>query len=168
MALNKKLTSSLMSLVLAIGGSPFFPTPTALASSEQLAQVTPNTVTGRLDRSSQVHWDGSYYNIHTFEGQAGETVRIDMVSNDFDAYLILFGPQGGRVTQNDDGGSGSNATIIATLPATGNYQIAANAYRAGETGQYTVTWRPATSQELNSRPPASVADIITEAISRCP
>ncbi|WP_008318299.1 hypothetical protein [Leptolyngbya sp. PCC 6406] len=61
---------------------------------ERLAQVTPHTVTGQLDENSATLDDGSYFNIHTFEGIAGDIIIIDLVSADFDSYLILVGPEG--------------------------------------------------------------------------
>jgi len=140
----------------------------ASPSSQQLAQVIPSTVTGRLGSGSQIHFDGSYFNVHTFEGTAGETIRIDMISEDFDAYLILFAPGGGRITQDNSSGSGTNARIIATLPTTGTYQIAANAYRAGETGQYTVSWGPATIEDAASMPEAGLIQILTQTIFGAP
>jgi len=109
MAWNKRIAKGLITLLVTSVSLSIIPVKTASASPQILARVTPSTVTGQLDRNSQIHWDGSYYNIYTFDGQAGEVIRIDMISNDFDAYLILFDPQGGRITQNDDGGDGTNA-----------------------------------------------------------
>ena len=139
MVLNKKLTGSLMSLVLAISSPSGIPNETASASPHQLAQVAPTSVTDRLDSNSQVLHDGSYYNIHTFEGQAGEVINIELVSEEFDTYLILLGPDEQLVAEDDDGNGGTNSQIVVTLPTTGIYQILANAYGVGEIGQYTLT-----------------------------
>ncbi len=43
------------------------------------------TVDGRLDSSSETLEDKSYYNVHTFEGRAGESVTIDLTSSEFDS-----------------------------------------------------------------------------------
>ncbi|MGD1904749.1 MAG: CHAT domain-containing protein [Leptolyngbyaceae cyanobacterium] len=165
MTLNQKLTSGIATLLVTVANTPLLHTRPAIATPQQLAQVTPSTVTGTLNSRSRIHFDGSYFNIHTFEGTAGEVVRIDMTSAEFDAYLILFGPGGGRITQDNSSGGGTNARIVITLPTTGTYQIAANAYRAGETGQYTLTWEPTTAQEAAAAPAADLTQIFGQILS---
>jgi tetratricopeptide (TPR) repeat protein len=88
-----------------------------------------------------------YYNVHTFEGKAGEQITIDLTSSEFNSYLILLDPEGKKIAEDDDGGSGNNARIIVTLPTSGTYTIIANA-RTGETGNYTLSWRKTTSDDL--------------------
>ncbi|PTY37900.1 hypothetical protein BGP77_15655 [Saccharospirillum sp. MSK14-1] len=60
------------------------------------------------------------------------SVQIDLRSSDFDAYLVLTGPD--VDVRDDDSGSGSDASITTTLPA-GDYQLVARdfgaLYRAG-------------------------------------
>lgn len=141
MGLNRNLTSSTLALLVAIASLPFVPIKTASASPQQLAQVIPNAVTGRLDSSSQTLNDGSYYNVHTFNGIAGEVISIDMTSNELDAFLILLSPYGEEVARADDSGESTNARIQTTLPFTGTYQIIANSSAAGEIGQYALSWQ---------------------------
>ncbi|NEQ97795.1 MAG: tetratricopeptide repeat protein, partial [Cyanothece sp. SIO2G6] len=121
----------------------------AISASQQLAQITPNTITGQLDGNSNTLNDGSYFNVHTFEGQAGEFINIEMVSEEFDTYLLLRGPDGQTIAQDDDGGNGdTNSRIVMTLPTTGIYQILSNTYSAGTAGQYTLTWQLITEDEV--------------------
>ncbi len=115
---------------------------------QYLAQVTTTTVTGQLDETSPKLEDGSYFNRHTFKGTAGETLLIDLVSTAFDAYLLLLGPDGTTVAQDDDGGGNGNARLVLTLPTTGTYQIIASTYSAGAIGQYTLSWQPATAADV--------------------
>jgi S1-C subfamily serine protease len=94
-------------------------------------------VHGQLDDQSNVLPDGSYYNPYRFEGQAGQRVTIDMVSQELDAYLILLSPDREDVfMQDDDSGGNLNARLSLQLPYTGTYLIFANAYAEGETGRY--------------------------------
>jgi len=95
------------------------------------------TKTGRLETGDAVgargledHW--------TFEGRAGDVVRLDAISNDFDAYLVLkFGAM--MVDSNDDGGGGQNARILTVLPATGTYTATVSGYAEGRSGgRYTL------------------------------
>ncbi|MBS0016569.1 MAG: trypsin-like peptidase domain-containing protein [Arthrospira sp. SH-MAG29] len=85
--------------------------------------------------------DNSFYNLYTFEGEAGQQVIIDMMSDDFDSYLILLDIDGNELAQDDDGGGNTNARIQVTLPDTGTYTLLANSYQAGETGNYRLRLR---------------------------
>ncbi|WP_239112940.1 tetratricopeptide repeat protein [Halomicronema sp. CCY15110] len=124
------------------------PAPLALAEDARLAQVTPNTVTGQLDEASDTLEDGSYFNVHPFEGRAGESITIELMSDAFDTYLLLIGPDGQTIAQDDNGNGGTNSWIIVTLPTTGTYQMAANSYMVGATGRYTLSWKPATAADI--------------------
>ncbi len=140
---------------LALGNSP---SQLQTQGSSNLAQsgtpaksggVEPFTLEGRLDSNSRTQKDDkSYYNVHTFEGTAGEQITIDLTSSEFDSYLILLDPEGKKIAEDDDGGSGNNARIIVTLPTSSTYRIIANTRKAGETGNYTLSWREATSDDL--------------------
>ncbi|MEM9447010.1 MAG: PPC domain-containing protein [Cyanobacteria bacterium P01_E01_bin.6] len=117
-------------------------------AAQQASARTPQTITGELDQNSRVmEDDNNYYETHTFEGIAGETITIELTSDDFDTYLILESPTEEWIAQDDDGAGGTNAQIILTLPKTGTYQLIVNSYQAGETGDYQLEWRTATATE---------------------
>jgi S1-C subfamily serine protease len=98
---------------------------------------------GRLGPDSQVlRADGTFYQEHTFQGQAGQSVTIVMESEDFDTFLILVGPNEQVIGQNDDASARTlNSVLTVTLPTTGTYRIIANAYEQTGQGAYTVTVR---------------------------
>ena len=74
----------------------------------------------------------------TFEGRAGQVVRLDAISEGFDVYLVLRLDEM-AVDSNDDGGDGTNARIVTALPRTGKYTAVVAAYTAGRTGgRYTL------------------------------
>ena len=78
----------------------------------------------------------------TFTAAAGDYVTISMVSDDFDTYLELYGPDGQLLTANDDAGSTSRSEIADfSLPATGEYEILARAYWGDAGGGYTLELR---------------------------
>jgi serine protease Do len=87
--------------------------------------------------------DGSLYQAWTFWGTAAQRVQIDVVSNDFDAYAILTDGAGNELARDDDGGEGTDARIIHTLPANGQYRVLATSFRARRTGSYSVRLAPA-------------------------
>jgi len=85
--------------------------------------------------------DNSLFDVYSFDGRAGTAVEIEMVSQDIDPYLILIGPDGTEVAQDDDGGGSTTAKIIATLPKDGTYLAIANSYQGQEFGAYTLQAR---------------------------
>lgn len=132
-----------------------YPTAWAQASPPQPTDapnsVNPNsttTLTEQLDETSTILDDGSYFNLHSFEGTAGSAILIDLISEDFDTYLFLIGPDKQIVADNDDGGGGTQSRIAVILPTTGTYQILVSSYEAGATGQYTLTWQPTTPTQV--------------------
>lgn len=93
------------------------------------------------DEDPVVDTDGSYYDYWTYAGRAGERLRIELASEDFDAFVALGRMVNGAWTQigsNDDGGSGTDSLLEVELPADGEYVIRANAFGAEETGDYTL------------------------------
>ena len=78
---------------------------------------------------------------YLFTGQAGDTISIDLMSDDFDSYLrLLSASPSAELTTNDDGGNGLNSRIGPfTLDQTGDYVIRVSALgNASESGAYTL------------------------------
>ncbi|MEK7668897.1 MAG: PPC domain-containing protein [Gemmatimonadota bacterium] len=90
------------------------------------------TKQGRLESGDAVG-DRGIQDRWTFQGRAGQVVRLDAVSSDFDPYLVLRFNET-VVDSNDDGGDGNSARILATLPGTGTYTAVVSAYTEGGTG----------------------------------
>jgi hypothetical protein len=93
------------------------------------------------------HRFGSFADLYTFSGTAGQLVRITMNSN-FGPTLILQNPSGTFLSSSSfcSGLSGSacipfdaNFGGVFSLPATGTYTIEATSFNAGFTGNYTVS-----------------------------
>lgn len=110
-------------------------------------------VQGQLDDNSNVLPDGSFYNPYSFSGRAGQTITIDMTSQDVDSYLILMSADRSDFSiQDDDSGGGLDARITVQLPYTGRYMILANAYARGESGRYQLQVRDQTLTQSPTRP----------------
>lgn len=109
----------------------------ARAGAQQQIPVG-SSVTGQLTASDPVLSDNTHYKLFTFQGTAGQTVQIDLMSGDFDSYLYLRDANGASIATNDDGGGGLNARIVQTLPATAMYQIVANTLRSDQYGSFTL------------------------------
>jgi len=103
---------------------------------------------------------------YNFTGQEGDSIRVAMNSDDFDAYLRLASGDNPSVdlATNDDGGGDLNSLIGPyVLPATGEYVITATSTSGTSTGSYTLslgkidltvlTFDEETSAELSSNEP---------------
>ncbi len=97
---------------------------------------------GRLSTSDVLlNHDSTYAQAWTIQARAGQTVTIDLESDDFDAYLFLRGPgiSGGRDFQDDDSGGACNARLTATFPQDGEYEIVVNTQDHYKTGAFTLS-----------------------------
>jgi CHAT domain-containing protein/Flp pilus assembly protein TadD len=139
---------------LLVGQSPSaWSQPPAQAEAMRVAQsvpaIMPLTITGVLDESSEVFEDGSSFNIHTFEGVAGQIVVIDLISDEFDALLVLLDPDGELIAIDGYGGEGTNVRLALSLPATGIYRALALSFNSGERGRYQLTLQPGTAADVD-------------------
>ncbi|NEP17838.1 MAG: hypothetical protein F6J97_13185 [Leptolyngbya sp. SIO4C1] len=131
---------------------PLWPQPGFAAEAETvapplpaLAQPTPFepvTIVGELTARDRRLPDGSYAQIQTFEGQAGQQVLINLLSNEFDAFVLLIGPNNTLVGQDDNSGGGTQARLRALLTAVGVYKVVVNTANPDEFGHYTLTITP--------------------------
>ncbi len=109
--------------------------PTRRAGSLTMA----HTFSGALDASDARLASGEFTEVHTFDGEAGEPVRVEMTSSDFDTYLLVASPSGEQV-DNDDCAPGetSRSCVEFVMPEAGRYRVTATSYRPGETGRYAL------------------------------
>jgi hypothetical protein len=96
------------------------------------------TVSSSLESSDPKEQDGTFYEPWRFTGRAGQIVTITMKSSAFDSYMVLEGPGRSFWASNDDGGGGTDAKLMVTLPEDGEYVVKANSLREGGTGAYTL------------------------------
>lgn len=106
--------------------------------------LQPNqTVQGALvtsDVEDKLFGDYYYDGYYLSDLAAGQTVRIDLSSNDFDTYLQLINADTGAIIAvDDDGGPGLNSQLTFVAEAGVNYIVQATSYAPGATGHYTLT-----------------------------
>lgn len=94
------------------------------------------TITGTLSADDQRLASGEFMDIHTFDGVAGEPVRIELTSDAFDTYLIVRSPSGEQLDNDDFEGSQSRSVVEFSIRESGRYRVQATSYRAGEVGPY--------------------------------
>lgn len=105
--------------------------------------VIGTTVRGHLSETdSMAPGDSSFYDDYRFQVEAGDRLRLTMVSNEFDAFLFLGeGLAEGfvMIAADDDSLSDTNALIEHTFEDAGWYTLRANSYAPNSTGAYVVT-----------------------------
>jgi hypothetical protein len=94
------------------------------------------TVTGRLTIADQAFNDGSRYKMYAFVGNKGDTVAVDLMSDDFDANIVVADASGNALARNDDSGENCNARLTYVLPQAANYRVYANSSAPAELGEY--------------------------------
>ncbi|MBD2317504.1 trypsin-like peptidase domain-containing protein [Phormidium tenue] len=112
--------------------------PTPAIAATNVLTLDGNVISAVLTASDRTLPDGSYFKAYQFQGQAGQSVVIEMRANAIDPYLVLFDAAGRKVAEDDDGGGGKNARLAVTLPTTGKYTLYANSYEVGQTGSFTI------------------------------
>jgi agmatine/peptidylarginine deiminase len=73
------------------------------------------------------------------EGRAGETVTVDVATDEFDAEVLIAGPGLAAPLHNDDASEDTrNARVSFTFPATGPYKVIVRSFRENMAGAFTV------------------------------
>ncbi|HYR06908.1 MAG TPA: hypothetical protein VEQ60_04050 [Longimicrobium sp.] len=108
------------------------------------AGVTATGVLAREDPRSEdtPRGENAYYDVWTYRGTAGEALVISLASDEFDTFMRLGRRVDGRweeLARNDDGGGFLDSKIRITLPADGEYELHAGAYRERVTGAYILS-----------------------------
>ena len=74
-----------------------------------------------------------------FSGKKGQTIIIEMLSEDFDPYLSVLQQDNSELAFNNDSSISTwNAQISVTLPQDGKYTVIARNAKVGTSGQYTI------------------------------
>ncbi len=110
---------------------------TGIQPSREAATLTVGRSTsGRLESIDLESETGEYRDLYVFDGTAGESIRVEMSSDDFDTFIALTTPDGDVIDNDDFEGSTARSVVELELPETGRYRVAATSYSAGETGAY--------------------------------
>lgn len=118
----------------------------ALAASALAAQRKPagtvavgQTIHGTLRRGDVVSRDTTYVQQWEIEATQGAVVTIDLASEAFDAYLIVYGPGMANDVQDDDSGGNCNARVTVLFPQRGVYHIAVTSTEQRQVGAFTLS-----------------------------
>ena len=133
------------------GGSP--------ATRDVTTLTVGRPVTGDLADGDPTFDAGEYHDTYVFDGEEGDTVRIELASTEFDTYLGLITPSGEEIANDDFDGDTERSVIEMTLPEAGRYRVQATSYGAAETGRYrlALTRAPRTCASSGARKAESTA-----------
>jgi pre-peptidase/dockerin type I repeat protein len=97
--------------------------------------VSAGVITETFTAADCTGFGGLPFRTYSFSGSAGQFVTATMRSDDVDAFLRLYAPDGGRMENDDDpfDPAGSDARANRILPLTGTYFVEASA-AAGSAG----------------------------------
>jgi len=92
---------------------------------------------GELFESDSEGPDGSWVQAWELDLSGASTATIDLLSDDFDAFLFVVAPDG-EIWRDDDSAGGCDSRITLTSVESGRYRIVVNTTLPGQTGSYRV------------------------------
>ncbi|MDJ0691916.1 MAG: protein kinase [Xenococcaceae cyanobacterium MO_188.B32] len=147
-AKSNKLLSLPSKIVMAVGIVIGLTSAIFIASNRELKQqsflqlpLTGKSTERFLNSKDicQYFKDNLYCEKYFFSGKKGQTIIIEMLSEDFDPYLLVLKKDNIELAFNDDDSIYSwNAQISVTLPQDGKYFVIARNSKAGTSGKYTI------------------------------
>jgi len=122
-----------------VGGT--LPITGSIAAPGTVATITFGTnMQGRLETGDQQMNDGTWADVWSFQGTAGQRVRIELRSEEFDTYVQLLDGRDVQLAEDDDALGDLDSMLEYVLPATGTYKIVVNNYsEERRAGIYTLT-----------------------------
>jgi Trypsin-like peptidase domain len=91
--------------------------------------------------------------IHQFPMKAGKTYTLDLMSEDFDAFLRIEDESKFKLADDNDGGGFLNSRIVFTPKEDATFRLAVTTFEGGQTGAYRLTIR-----ETNAPPAEAKKD----------
>ena len=100
------------------------------------------TITGSLTSDDpEFPGDSTYFERWILPVHVNQAFTVDLISDDFDAYLLLTRGRGEKLVDNDDGGGGCNARIVYTATDDHPLRVIVNTAsrpRNRQTGRFTL------------------------------
>jgi len=132
------------SVALVLGPLLVPPASAQFATGPSILSLLPVNATIEIGGEFQGEFSASDYlsegrrvKAFAFEGAQGAPVTIDLISDDFDSYLYLLGPDGVELETDDDSGGACHARIATFLPSGGRFTVIA-ASLSGAVGAFTL------------------------------
>lgn len=114
------------------GGSILWlPRPAGRLTAEQETR-------GALSAADYMSAGDAYLDVWELVGKAGESITIDLKSQDFDAVIYVVGEGLAETMHDDDGGGRCDARVEIRFLEDGTYRVIATTGAARTTGVYTI------------------------------
>ncbi|HET9429118.1 MAG TPA: pre-peptidase C-terminal domain-containing protein [Allosphingosinicella sp.] len=94
-----------------------------------------SVISAELSTNDDQRRSGKYEDVFQIQGQGGGRIDLRLSSADFDTFLLVSGPDGFTLS-NDDHGGGTDSRLVVEFPASGVYRVTVTTFRPGETGNY--------------------------------
>lgn len=127
-----KLLVAISALVMAAG-------PAATQDAAPAAAIAVGqSIGGELTPNDAQRRSGKYEDVYVLPGRQGGRIDLRLSSTQFDSYLVVTGPEGFSLANDDaeDGGESLDSRLVLEFPADGAYRVAVTTFRPGETGSY--------------------------------
>jgi hypothetical protein len=90
---------------------------------------------GRLERNDGRIPSGEFRDLYEFRGRPGQHIVVELVSEEFDPYLIVTPPNRNPLENDDADGRYDYSRVELTLSSNGTTRITVTSYEPGETGR---------------------------------
>ncbi|PAP77352.1 hypothetical protein [Rubrivirga marina] len=114
---------------------------------------------GSLEDGDETLQTGEYLERFEVVARAGQWIRAEVVSGDFDPYLLILSPSGEQ-TDVDDSVEGNTSMTEAVLAVAegGEWTVVVTTYEPGETGDFDLTIEVWDEQPPGAVPTETPAD----------
>jgi hypothetical protein len=125
------------------------------------------SVGGALTPADRQRSSGKYEDGYTVSGRRGDRIELRLGSADFDPYLMVTGPGGYTLANDDDPGGGGalDSRLVLELPRDGAYRVSVTSYRPGAMGAYQLSAAPAPRGAAASEPEPAEAIALGGSVS---
>ena len=103
---------------------------------------TPRVIEGTLDDEDATRDGGEPFEVHAVDLEVDDTIAIDLVSDDFDAFLIVRTPDGQRLVNDDRGDGTLHSHLELTAEQAGTFRIQVSTFEEGMQGNYVLRIGP--------------------------
>jgi hypothetical protein len=98
----------------------------------------PRREAGSLAGGDETLTSGEFVDYFTVDGRRGEALVVDLTSREFDPYLIVRGPDGEQLDNDDFEGDRTRSLISLDATLDGEYTVMVTSCQPGESGAYTL------------------------------
>jgi hypothetical protein len=124
--------------LLAFAGSARAQQP---AAQQDPPLAVGGSVSGALTPADRQRSSGKFEDGYIVTGRRGDRIELRLGSADFDPYLLVTGPGGYSLANDDDpdGGGALGSRLVLELPQDGAYRVSVTSFRPGAMGAYQLS-----------------------------